>query len=174
MIQVRKFCEDDIPTVVNYWNRTTDYQLQIMGINPARLPNSGALSSSLESVAIESSKGRASRYLTVTSEDEEKLGVCILNGISGSIAYFHLHIFDQKQRNIGIGRKAIELSMPIFCTSFSLQTVLSEVPVQNVPANTLASDFGTYIGRRLVKETEESILKIGQEINIYEYKVGKR
>lgn len=134
-IEVREMKADEAPGVVDYFHSSTPEHLEMLGVDPTRLPARDEWLSTLEQdfgLPVSDRRG----YLVIWIVDGNAIGFSSCDKIVfGDQANMHLHVALPEQRQRGIGAKCVEQSVKIFFEALQLNRLFCEPNAFNVGPN---------------------------------------
>ena len=132
-VRIMKLSEVDI--VIDYFHNSTPEHLEILGIDPTRLPDPGKWKEYYKFDYSHSIENRKT-LLVIWEIKNKPIGFSTLDKIQfGKEAYMHLHIINPQQRAKGIGGTCVKESVKIYCDLFDLENLYCEPNAYNVAPN---------------------------------------
>jgi RimJ/RimL family protein N-acetyltransferase len=134
-ITAREMLFSEIGLIIDYFHNATPEHLEMMGVDPSRLPPRSAW---LERYARELTlpvEQRAS-FATIWLSGDRAIGFSTCNPvIYGEHAYMHLHIVEVGYRQQGIGIAGVKRSTTIYFERLKLKRLFCEPNAFNVAPN---------------------------------------
>lgn len=165
LINVREIEDRDIDPITDYWLFSDPDYLVGMGVDLNKLPAREDLRNMLEGQLAKPLKEKMS-YALIWEIDGQAVGHCNVNKIEhGQSAYMHLHLWQNKFRQKGLGSALVKKSLPYFFDHLHLQKLYCEPYALNpAPNKTLAG-----LGFQFVKKhsTIPGSLNFEQEVNLW-------
>jgi RimJ/RimL family protein N-acetyltransferase len=126
---VRESTLNDVPLIVDYWLSSSDEHLEGMGVDLSKLPDKTTLEANL----INALKTKKS-YCLIWEYNNKPIGHTNANKITiGKEAHMHLHLWQQDNRQKGLGLDFIKQSLPFYFKTLQLETLYCE-PYSSNPA----------------------------------------
>lgn len=117
-----------------FWNATAEH-LELMGVDPSRLPAGDPWREKLER-EIELPPQRCTVFMLLWLWDETPFGFSTVNRIVyGEEAYMHLHIVSPQLRARGAGAECVRRSVGIYFDALKLKRLYSEPNAFNIAPN---------------------------------------
>ena len=141
-LSVREIRISDVEHIVRYWMNLEDESLLAMGADPKKIYSADQFRMSLHRQI--SSPYREKKALAVIwLIDDEPSGHCNVNNVKfGDYAYMHLHMWQSSKRRLGMGKRFVEMSIPIFFEKLSLKTIYCEPYALNEAPNKTLEKIG--------------------------------
>lgn len=139
---VRQMELDETEVVINYFHQSTVEHLEMMGVDPSRLPPPARWR---EFYAREYSRpiGQRTTLLVLWKSDDAPIGFSVADKIIyGQQAYMHLHILNPEQRHAGKGTACIKQTAHIYFEALKLQRLFSEPNAFNIAPNRTLQNAG--------------------------------
>jgi RimJ/RimL family protein N-acetyltransferase len=134
-IQVREMTLAETPIVIDYFRSSTPEHLELLGVDPSRLPEPAAWSErfkQLYSLPIE----RRWALFVVWQFDGQSIGFSSCDRIKfGEEAFMHLHVTRSDQRQRGIGAACVRNSVELYFSTLRLRRLYCEPNAFNVGPN---------------------------------------
>lgn len=144
---IREMALEEVDLVIDYFHDSTPEHLEVLGVDPTRLPNRRDWRARY---AAEYGKPVAERatLLVVWQLDGVAIGFSSADRIvHGEQAHMHLHVVDPRRRRSGIGSACVRETVGIYFDVLALKRLFCEPNAFNVaPNRTLQS-----VGFRYVK-----------------------
>jgi RimJ/RimL family protein N-acetyltransferase len=134
-LSIREMKLEEVGLIVNYFYGATPEHLEILGVDPTRLPSPEKW---LEYYRYEYSKPIETRksFQVVWNLDEVPFGFSTADKIIfGKEAYMHLHILDSEQRHGGNGTACVKETVKIYFEALRLERIYCEPNAFNVAPN---------------------------------------
>lgn len=147
-LHVREVKESDFELIVQYWLGSSAQHLTAMGVDLEKLPTREQLLQMLSEQVCQP-YGKKTSYALIWEMDSNPVGHCNVNKIVfGKEAHMHLHMWDAENRQKGMGRQLVELSLPFFFNNLKIDVLYCEpYSLNTAPNRTLEN-----VGFGLVKE----------------------
>lgn len=128
--------------IIDYFHGATPEHLDVMGIDPTRLPTPAAWRESFRhDFATPIAQRQA--FQTIWLDDGEPVGFSTTNKIVyGEQANMHLHVIAPARRNSGVGAQCVRQSVAIFFATLRLQRLFCEPNALNVAPNRTVQKAG--------------------------------
>lgn len=134
-ISVREMQLDEVEVVINYFHGATPEHLELLGVDPTRLP-SKAQWKHLYEYDYSQPRERRKSLLVLWQADGKNIGFSSVDKIKfGEEAYMHLHVFEPQSRKAGYGAMCVRQSVAIYFQSLELKRLLCEPNAFNVAPN---------------------------------------
>lgn len=133
--QVRTMRLEETPLIVDYFHRSTPEHLELLGVDPTRLPPRRQW---LEHYAAEFAKPVEARrsLLLVWLDGETPVGFSTADRIVfGQEAYMHLHVLEPERRASGLGAACVRASARLYFELLNLKHLHCEPHAFNVAPN---------------------------------------
>lgn len=121
--------------IIDYFHGATPEHLEMLGVDPTRLPPAGAWRERYErelGLPVE----RRSAFMVVWLEDERPIGFSTTDKIVfGESAHMHLHLVEAGRRNQGLGTACVRHSAEIYFETLKLKRLFCEPNAFNVAPN---------------------------------------
>ena len=142
MLSVREITADDIPLLVSYWLDSDPDFMMGMGVDLAKLPERESLTKMLSAQLAQDYTEKQS-YALIWLIDQKAVGHCNVNKIEfGKSAFMHLHVWQSKHRQKGMGSEFVKLSLPHFFEKLQLETIYCEPYALNPSPNKTLQKLG--------------------------------
>ena len=132
---VREMRLDEVGLVIEYFHCSTAEHLEMLGVDPTRLPDRDRWRARYE---VNYARPRPERetMLVVWELDGAPVGFSTSDRIAyGEQAFMHLHIVDPEQRRAGLGAAAVRASVELYFDELRLQRLFSEPNAFNTAPN---------------------------------------
>ena len=132
---VRPMTLDEVSIVIDYFHRASAEHLEMMGVDPTRLPSPDRWR---ERYAEEFAKpvSERSTFLVLWELDGTPVGFSTTNKIVyGSEAHMHLHVVDPQRRRSGIGSACVRQTVDLYFDALALKRLFCEPNAFNVAPN---------------------------------------
>ena len=134
-LTVREMKVEETDLIVDYFHKSTPEFLEMLGVDPTRLPNPATWRDQLQSEFARPMDQRMA-YFLIWLLDDFAVGFSTLNKIVfGDRANMHLHIVNPDSRCRGIGVSAVRQSLKIYFDRFKLKCLFCEPSAFNVAPN---------------------------------------
>lgn len=134
-ISVREMQLEEVGAVIDYFHNATPEHLEILGVDPTRLP-AKAQWKQLYEYDYSQPRERRKSLLVLWQLDGRNLGFSSVDKIKfGEEAYMHLHVFDSQSRQAGYGTACVRQSVEIYFRLLSLKRLLCEPNAFNAAPN---------------------------------------
>jgi RimJ/RimL family protein N-acetyltransferase len=134
-IAVREMTLTETDLVINYFHRATPEHLEMVGVDPSRLPTPDAWRERFQqdfSLPLEKRRG----FLLIWLLDRQAIGFSSCDKIVFSErANMHLHIAEPTLRQQGIGAECVRRSVDIYFEKLRLKSLFCEPNAFNVGPN---------------------------------------
>ncbi len=137
-LRVREMTLAEADLVIGYFHSATPEQLDLMGVDPTRLPSPEAWHRQLENdFALPAY--RRHTYRLVWLDEDEPVGISSCDRIVfRERANMHLHVLDPSRRRQGIGTECVRQSVDIYFKTLELKRLYCEPNALNTaPHRTL-------------------------------------
>jgi RimJ/RimL family protein N-acetyltransferase len=132
---VRPMTLSEIDLIIEYFHGSTPEHLELMGVDPTRLPVASAWRERFQrdfAMPIE----RRAAFQTIWLEDNQPIGYSTTDKIVfGERANMHLHVIDSGRRNSGVGAECVRQSVDIYFETLRLKRLFCEPNAFNVAPN---------------------------------------
>lgn len=139
---VREMKLEETHIVINYFRQPTAEHLEIMGVDPSRLPDQARWR---DFYVHEYSRPIEQRRTLVVlwQLDASPIGFSVADKIIyGQEAYMHLHIVSPEQRNAGRGTTCVRETVKIYFAALKLQRLFCEPNAFNIAPNRTLQSVG--------------------------------
>lgn len=134
-ICVRPMRKDEIGMVIDYFHGASAEHLEIMGVDPTRLPPPDVWRKRLE-CDLETPPQDCTRLLVTWLVDAQPIGFSTATDITyGDHAHMHLHIVAPDDRDKRIGITCVRQSVDVYFETLKLKRLFSEPNAFNVAPN---------------------------------------
>lgn len=165
MLSVREISKEDIEHIATYWLLSSKEHMEGMGVDLAKLPAREDWEKMLLA-QINAPVEEKQSYAIIWLVDGAPVGHCNINKIQfGTEAYMHLHLWDRKYRQKGMGTSLAKLSIPYFFKNFKLKRLYCEPYALNPAPNKALEKLGF----RFVKEhiTTPGFINFEQPVKLW-------
>jgi RimJ/RimL family protein N-acetyltransferase len=132
---VREMTLDETSLVVDYFHRATPEHLEMLGVDPSRLPAPDAWLDNLSEDFAQPLERRLRFYL-VWLGDDSPVGFSSCDKIVfGERANMHLHVTPSERRQQGIGTECVRKSVALYFDRLKLKRLYCEPNAFNVGPN---------------------------------------
>jgi RimJ/RimL family protein N-acetyltransferase len=134
-LAVREMRLEEVGLIIDYFYESTPQHLEVMGVDPTRLPNRRNWQA-LYGAEYEKPRQNRSTLLVVWELDGKSVGFSTSDKITyGEQAHIHLHIVDSSLRASGIGSRCLRETVQIYFHSLRVKRLLCEPNAYNVAPN---------------------------------------
>jgi len=132
---VREMQLDEVGAVIDYFHGATPEHLELLGVDPTRLPAKAQWKQFYE-YDYAQPRERRKGLLVLWQLDGKNLGFSSADKIKyGEEAYMHLHVFDPQSRKAGYGALCVRQSVGIYFELLALKRLLCEPNAFNAAPN---------------------------------------
>jgi RimJ/RimL family protein N-acetyltransferase len=145
-ILVRAMSLDETDIVIDYFHSSTPEHLEMLGVDPTRLPSRGAWAERFRQLFQMPNEEKWGLYLTWLA-DGRVVGFSSCDKIVfGERANMHLHVTAPDRRQQGLGTPCVRQSVAIYFRELALKRLFCEPNAFNVgPNRTLQKAGFTYV-----------------------------
>jgi RimJ/RimL family protein N-acetyltransferase len=134
-LTVREMMNSEVDVVINYFLGSTPEYLDMLGVDPSRLPPPESWRERLQRESVRPIERRGWMVLIWLSDDQP-VGFSSSDKITyGEQAHMHLHVTDPERRNQGIGAECVRRSADIYFERLNLKRLFCEPNAFNVAPN---------------------------------------
>ena len=134
-VSVREMQLEEVGAVIDYFHNATPEHLELLGVDPTRLPTKAQWKQLYERDYSQPREQRKS-LLVLWQLDGKSLGFSSADKIKyGEEAYMHLHVFDSQSRRSGHGATCVRQSVDIYFRLLALKRLLCEPNAFNAAPN---------------------------------------
>ena len=134
-LTVREMMGTEIDLIIEYFHRSTSEHLEILGVDPSRLPAAEGWRERFRRESMQPVERRAWIVL-IWLLDDQPLGFSSSDKITyGEQANMHLHVIDPERRHRGIGAECVRRSVDIYFELLKLKRLFCEPNAFNVAPN---------------------------------------
>ena len=134
-VSVREMQLEEVGAVIDYFHNATPEHLELLGVDPTRLPTKAQWKQLYERDYSQPREQRKS-LLVLWQLDGKSLGFSSADKIKyGEEAYMHLHVFDSQSRRAGHGAVCVRQSVDIYFRTLELKRLLCEPNAFNAAPN---------------------------------------
>ena len=134
-LDVREMKLDEANMVIDYFHSSTPEHLELLGVDPTRLPGRGVWAARFKELFALPVAERPNFYVIWLS-DGRPVGFSSYDKIVvGSHANMHLHVTEPELRQSGIGAACVVRSAEIYIGTFEFQRLFCEPNAFNVAPN---------------------------------------
>jgi RimJ/RimL family protein N-acetyltransferase len=134
-ISVREMKLEEVESVIDYFHNATSEHLELLGVDPTRLP-AKAQWQQLYEYDYAQPRERRKSLLVLWQLAGRNLGFSSVDKIKyGEEAYMHLHVFDAQNRKAGYGAMCVRQSVAIYFRALALKRLLCEPNAFNAGPN---------------------------------------
>ena len=134
-LTVRAMTLAETDLIIEYFHTATPEFLDVMGVDPSRLPTRAAWRERYErdfALPVEKRSG----FLTIWLRDNSPIGFSTTDKIViGERANMHLHVIEPDKRNSGVGAQCVRQSVEIYFDTLKLKRLFCEPNAFNVAPN---------------------------------------
>jgi RimJ/RimL family protein N-acetyltransferase len=135
MLAVREMIGSEIDVIIDYYMKATPEYLEILGIDPSRLPPPETWRERFQRECVRPIEQR-SWIVLIWLLDDRPVGFSTSDKIIyGEQANMHLHVTDPERRNQGIGAECVRRSADIYFERLRLKRLFCEPNAFNVAPN---------------------------------------
>jgi RimJ/RimL family protein N-acetyltransferase len=134
-LTVREMAGSEFDIVIDYFQKATPEHLEVLGVDPSRLPTPEGWRERFERESTQPIERRG--WMTVIwLLDDQPVGFSSSDKINyGEQANMHLHVTDPERRNQGIGAECVRRSADIYFERLKLKRLFCEPNAFNVAPN---------------------------------------
>ena len=169
-ISVRECLEEDIEKIVDYFLKSDAEYLRGMGADKNKLL---ARNEWIKKLQQEFKKPYAEKelYYIIWLLDNEAVGHSNVNHIKfGEVATMHLHVWNSKLRQNGLGSKFLKKTIPLYFENLKLEKLICEPFSGNISPNKTLRKIGFDFIKNY--ETIPGAINFYQEVSRYEITKG--
>jgi RimJ/RimL family protein N-acetyltransferase len=134
-ISVREMQLEEVETVIDYFHNATPEHLELLGVDPTRLPSKVQWKQFYEYDYSQPRERRKSLML-LWQVESKAIGFSSVDKIKyGEEAFMHLHVFDSRSRKAGYGAMCVRQSVEIYFQLLALERLLCEPNAFNTAPN---------------------------------------
>ncbi|MEH2609249.1 GNAT family N-acetyltransferase [Bradyrhizobium sp. AZCC 1693] len=134
-LHVREMRHEETSLVIDYFHSSTPEHLEMLGVDPTRLPPRdvwGSLFKSLYGLPLAERRG----FYLIWLADGRPIGFSSCDKIVfGTQANMHLHVTEPAQRQRGVGEKCVRQSVDIYFQMLEIKQLFCEPNAFNVGPN---------------------------------------
>lgn len=166
ILSVREIKQRDIIPLSDYWFTASAEFLHSMGADIKKLPTREQWYKMLEE-QLSQPYTEKKAYCIIWELDGKAVGHSNINRILfGQEAYMHLHLWNNPNRQKGIGTQLVKLTLPYFFNNMQLQKLYCEPYALNpAPNKTLEKVGFTFVKKHI---TVPGFINFEQEANLWE------
>jgi len=134
-LTVREMTDSETDLIIEYFHRSTPEHLEMLGVDPTRLPGR---ESWRERLRLEFARPVEQRtaIVVIWLSDDRPVGFSTSDKIVyGEQANMHLHVTDPERRSRGIGAECVRRSVDIYFERLKLKRLFCEPNAFNVAPN---------------------------------------
>lgn len=162
-ISIRKQTLEDISSIIDYFLNSDKEHLLKMGVDVSKLHKRNYWIKLLEENYQQEDHNKCIYYL-IWLLDNNAIGHCNINKIKPhEEAYMHLHLWQNENRQKGLGIEFLKLTIPIFFQIFDLKKLYCEPYALNPAPNRILEKFGFEFLKSY--ETTPGIFNFKQPVN---------
>jgi RimJ/RimL family protein N-acetyltransferase len=171
MLTVREIQESDIELIAAYWLEARPEFLTGMGVDLKKMPSHEQWISML-STQLNQAYTEKQSYCTIWELDKKPVGHSNINKIVfGKEAYMHLHLWDNQNRQKGLGVSFVSQSIPFFFNNMKLETLFCEPYALNPAPNHTLKKLGFNFEKTY--STVPGWINFEQEVNLWSLSRGQ-
>ncbi len=141
-LMVRAMTVSEIDLIIDYFHESTTEHLEMLGVDPTRLPSPKAWRQRYEHEFSLPLRERTS-MLIIWQLDDQPIGFSSSDKIVyGERANMHLHVVAPDQRNRGLGAECVRRTVDIYFESLELKCLFCEPNAFNVAPNRTLQKVG--------------------------------
>lgn len=134
-VSVREMQLHEVGAVIDYFHDATPEHLELLGVDPTRLPAKAQWKQLYEHDYAQPRERRKS-LLLLWQLDGTNLGFSSADKIRhGQEAYMHLHVFESRSRQAGYGAACVRVSVELYFRLLSLKRLFCEPNAFNTAPN---------------------------------------
>jgi len=134
-LDVREMALDETDIVIDYFHSSTPEHLELMGVDPTRLPSKAPWSGRFRELYALPVAERPN-FLVIWRLDDHPVGFSSCDKIVfGNRANMHLHVVEPELRQQGIGAEFVRRTVEIYFRTFALKQLFCEPNAYNVAPN---------------------------------------
>lgn len=134
-LNVREMRLEETSFVIDYFQSSTPEHLEMLGVDPTRLPPKEVWVSSFKS-QYRLPIAERSGFFVIWLMDEQPIGFSSCDKIVfGEQANMHLHVTEPTQRQQGMGAQCVRLSVEIYFRTLELKRLFCEPNAFNIGPN---------------------------------------
>lgn len=162
-LNVREIETKDILLIADYWlNADADFLIG-MGVDLKKVPSRDSLIKML-SKQVNNQLEKKMSYALIWEFNNQQIGHTNINNIVfGDHATMHLHLWNNANRQKGIGTKLVKKSLPFYFENFQLKTLFCEPYALNPAPNKTLRKVGFEFDKKYT--TIPGSLNFEQEVN---------
>lgn len=142
MINVKEMALAEVDLVIDYFHGSTPEHLDLLGVDPTRLPTPDTWREQFQSDLLLPLNKRA-RYFLIWLHDDQPIGFSSCDEIVfGQRANMHLHVTEADLRQRGVGAECVRLSVDIYFEKLKLKSLFCEPNAFNVGPNRTLQNAG--------------------------------
>ena len=141
-LTVREMMGSEAEVIIDYFLRATPEYLEILGVDPSRLPPSQSWRERFERESARPTEQRG-WIAVIWLLDDQPVGFSTSDKITfGEQANMHLHVIDPERRNRGIGAECVRRSADFYFERLKLKRLFCEPNAFNVAPNRALQKVG--------------------------------
>jgi len=165
-LTVREMKSEDIALVVDYFLDAEEDFIRGMGAEKSKLPNREDWIKKLQ-LEVKKAYHDKEFYYIIWLLDDEPVGHSNVNQIHfGDVATMHLHVWNSKKRQSGLGIEFLKLAIPFYFKNLQIEKLICEPYSENIPPNKTLKKFGFDFIRSYA--TVPGWINFHQTVNRYE------
>lgn len=134
-IAVREMRLEEVDAVIDYFHNATPEYLELLGVDPTRLP-ARAQWKQLYEYDYAQPRERRKSLVVLWQFDGANLGFSSVDKIKyGEEAHMHLHVFNSQNRRVGYGAMCVRRSVEVYFELLALKRVICEPNAFNAAPN---------------------------------------
>ncbi len=145
-LTVREMTESEVDLIIDYFHSSTPEHLELIGVDPERLPKREAWRD-YYAVVLQQPLERRETLMLTWLDDERPVGFSTADKITyGQHAHMHLHVTTASDRRRGLGSEAVRRSVALYFEQLRLKRLFCEPYAFNAaPNRTLRSTGFRYL-----------------------------
>jgi RimJ/RimL family protein N-acetyltransferase len=141
-LAVREMTASEVNVIIDYFQKSTPEHLELLGVDPSRLPNPESWRERLRRESALPIDQRA-LMLVIWLSDDRPIGFSTSDKITyGEQANMHLHVVDPERRKQGVGTQCVRRSADIYFDRLRLKRLFCEPNAFNVAPNRTLQSAG--------------------------------
>jgi RimJ/RimL family protein N-acetyltransferase len=134
-LTVREMMGSEVDLIIDYFLKSTPEHLEILGVDPSRLPPADGWRDRFQQAAARPIEQRA-WLVVIWLLDDRPVGFSSSDKIAyGEQANMHLHVIDPERRKRGIGTECVRRSVDLYFERLKLKRLFCEPNAFNVAPN---------------------------------------
>lgn len=134
-LSVREMRLEEVEIVIDYFHRSTPEHLEMLGVDPTRLPQRADWLRYYSQEYARQIQERGA-FLVIWLRSDAPIGFSTTNRIVyGEEAYMHLHILSPENRKAGVGAACVRESAKLYFEALELKRLFCEPNAFNIAPN---------------------------------------